>query len=143
MFAHHLPNVAPRESFDSVCSASSSTATGLENVGGVIEGWVRKVGTRIAGGLEPTEAYRRQAGRMGDLIELESSEDHGGDGLDASASVLASQVDGSGSRGRSRDVFTSPNPGTDVMVTATEEEVLLRERFPPRGRMVDARTRRL
>lgn len=141
MFAHRLPNVAPRESFDSVHSASS---TGLENVGGVIEGWVRKVGTRLAGTMEPAEAYRRQT-RMGDLIELETSgdavEDQGraldldegggfGDAFDGSASGRPSR-DFSG-RGRG-------NANAGVTVTATEE-ALLRERFPPRGRMVDAQT---
>ena len=141
MFAHRLPNVAPRESFDSVHSASS---TGLENVGGVIEGWVRKVGTRLAGTMEPAEAYRRQT-RMGDLIELEASgdavEDQGraldldegggfGDAFDGSASGRPSR-DFSG-RGRG-------NANAGVTVTATEE-ALLRERFPPRGRMVDAQT---
>jgi hypothetical protein len=139
MFAHHLPNVAPRDSFDSVHSATSSTGTGLENVGGVIEGWVRKVGTRIAGGLEPAEAYRRQmGGRMGDLIELESS----GEGGILDGSALPSQVDGSGARRGSGDFSINTNPGTAATVTATEEEVLLRERFPPRGRMVDAQTSR-
>jgi hypothetical protein len=64
--------------------------------------------------------------------------------LDASGEVVASQVDGLRSRGGgSRDGFTCPISGTGVTVTATEEEVLLRERFPPRGRMVEARTRRL
>jgi hypothetical protein len=147
MFAHHLPNVAPRESFDSVHSASS---TGLENVGGVIEGWVRKVGTRLAGTVEPAEAYRRQ-GRMADLIELESSaeaaEDQGaGLGADEEG-ILTAAFDGPASGRPSRELL-SRGKGTansnahahanvGATVTATEE-ALLRERFPPRGRMVDA-----
>lgn len=141
MFAHHLPNVAPRESFDSVHSASS---TGLENVGGVIEGWVRKVGTRLAGTVEPTEAYRRQ-GRMADLIELESSgdvvEDHGG-GFEADEEGgLGGAFDGPASGRPSRDLLSQARGNAKVGVTVTAtEEALLRERFPPRGRMVDAQT---
>ncbi len=140
MFAHHLPNVAPRQSFDSVHSASS---TGLENVGGVIEGWVRKVGTRIAGSMEPGEAYRQQ-GRMGDLIELESSdpiEDERSGLGQHDEGVLgagADAFDGPASGRSSRDILKGRGTAT-TDVTATEE-ALLRERFPPRGRTVDAQT---
>jgi LysM repeat protein len=146
IFAHHLPNVAPRESFDSVRSASSS---GLENVGGVIEGWVRKVGTRIAGSMEPAEAWRQHGGsRMGDLIELESSGDTAEDAADGvghgtgqqgNENVIAA-FDGPASGRNSRDLLKGKST-TTAGVTATEE-ALLRERFPPRGRMVDAQTNR-
>ena len=141
MFAHHLPSVAPRESFDSVHSASS---TRLENVGGVIEEWVRKVGTKLSGSIEPTEAYKQQS-RMGDLIELESSTDviegHGGagGGLGQHEGVLcASALDAPVSGRSSREL---PKGKGATGATGTEE-ALLRERFPPRGRMVDAQTNR-
>jgi hypothetical protein len=166
MFAHHLPNVAPRESFDSVHSTSS---TGLENVGGVIEGWVRKVGTRITGVVGSEEAYRQQGRgrlRMGDLIELESSgdtvEDWDRDQIGFGAGVGQGHHEGVlGGGGVGGGAFGGPATGSgrssrDLVkrresahaatgsgsggVTATEE-ALLRERFPPRGRMVDAQTK--
>ncbi|KKY21531.1 hypothetical protein UCRPC4_g03635 [Phaeomoniella chlamydospora] len=61
LFAAHLPNVDPPENLnflieddDGISShhsrASSTTATSssLENVGGAIEGWLRKMGTKVA-----------------------------------------------------------------------------------------------
>lgn len=176
MFAHHLPNVAPRESFDSVHSSSS---TGLENVGGMIEGWVRKAGTRIVGAVEPAEAYRQQLQlqqkgrgrgrvRMGDLIELESNGEsfewdqvggieagegfghgHEHDGVSMGGNSAVTAFDGPSSARSSRDLLSSRGNGNGngngkgvaADVTATEE-ALLRERFPPRGRMVDAQTNR-
>ncbi|ERF74795.1 hypothetical protein EPUS_03179 [Endocarpon pusillum Z07020] len=165
MFAHHLPNVAPRESFDSVRSTGSSATAGLENVGGVIEGWVRKVGSKITGNPEPEEVYRRLGGGagsggrngMGDLIELEDSsgdtvmEEHHMGVLGASTCASVPAFDGPASRPgsgwNSRDLLTLKGKGSaGVGVTASatasaiEEEALLRERFPPRGRMVDAQT---
>lgn len=150
MFAHHLPNLAPRESFDSVRSTSSSTATGLENVGGLIEGWVRKVGTKLAGSIDPSEAYRQQS-RMADLIELESSGDApddgddddergdgGGPGAQQPKDVAAAFDDVPSTARRSRD-HLGGRGGNTAVITATEE-ALLRQRFPPkcRGRVVDA-----
>lgn len=149
MFAHRLPNMAPRQSFDSVHSTSSST-TGLENVGGVIEGWVRKMGTRLAGSLESGDAYRQQQAKLGDLIELESS----GDTVDGEQDDIvvdgpvaqkrgrvSAAVDGpessTGGRTSSRELFRGK--AIAGVVTATEE-ALLRERFPPRGRVVDSQT---
>jgi LysM repeat protein len=136
MFAHHLPNVAPRDSFDSVHSASS---TGLENFGGVIEGWVRKVGTKLAGSVEGNDAYRQQS-RMGDLIELESSgeamedQEHGGLEHLHGGVVTASDGPAPGRSSISRDLLK----GREMAGITATEEALLREQFPPRGRMVDA-----
>ncbi len=156
MFAHHLPNVAPRESFDSVRSTASSATAGLENVGGVIEGWVRKVGSKITGTPEPEEVYRMLAGgaggasemRMGDLIELE---DNGETGEDSSvfgqhegagvSGACASAFDGSGSERNSRDLLNMKGKDKgSTGIGVPEEEALLRERFPPRGKTVDAQT---
>jgi hypothetical protein len=86
-FKEYLPNVnlappediprasltrsTPRASTDSIRSTSS---TGLGEVGGAIEGWVRKLG----GAKAPRGMV---GGRMGDLIELDTHSDSGmGDG---------------------------------------------------------------
>ncbi|KAI9844836.1 MAG: hypothetical protein M1837_005254 [Sclerophora amabilis] len=67
--ARHLPNVAPRESFESLLLSSSNgtsttaasasgvginsgSGTGLENVGSAIEGWVRKLAKGAAAIVE-------------------------------------------------------------------------------------------
>ena len=117
LFAHHLPNVAPprltprptprgtpRGAIDSIHSNSS---TGLGEVGGAIEGWVRKLGR--AGGKSD-----RIAERMGDLIELEGT--GAGDAGDG---------DGEGD--------LTPTIGINA-----NDEALLTERFPPRGRIREA-----
>lgn len=154
MFAHRLPNVAPpslpRESFDSVHSASS---TGLENVGGAIEGWVRKVGGKLVGsiGLEGSVAERGR-GKMGDLIELEDSTDNSiANNSDGNPEGLGGQegvsgialLDGSAEGMNLGDqvlVGGKGNVGAGGASISATEEALLRERFPPRGRMVEAQT---
>jgi hypothetical protein len=94
----------PRASTDSMRSTSS---TSLGEVGGAIEGWVRKLG----GAKAPRGS---QAGRMGDLIELDTHSDNGmGEG--------------------DEEGEETPTVGT----TATEE-ALLNERFPVRGRIRNA-----
>jgi hypothetical protein len=76
-------------------------------VSGAIEGWVRKLG----GAKAPRGS---QAGRMGDLIELDTHSDNGmGEG--------------------DEEGEETPTVGT----TATEE-ALLNERFPVRGRVRNA-----
>ena len=92
----HLPNLAlpppptsepasthptrpPRISFDSTSSVlSASSSTGLENVGGAIEGWFRKVATRAKTSLneiqQPSQIYSHLGlGGNGDLIELDDT----------------------------------------------------------------------
>jgi hypothetical protein len=123
MFAHHLPSVAPpgstprstsratpRESTDSIRSSSS---TGLGEVGGAIEGWVRMLGSKA---VAKSEGFRE---RMGDLIELE------GTGMRGEGSAVAGE--GEENRG---DMPT--------LAMNAKEEALLSERFPPRGRIRDA-----
>ena len=112
MFAHHLPNVAPRESFDSVHSNSS---TGLENVSGAIEGWVRKLGGKVSA------ANSSGRGRMNDLIELEGSES--GFGIDDDGQTPTA---------------TTPGPPSGKIAMRATEEALLRGSLPPRGRTKDA-----
>ncbi|PGH15048.1 hypothetical protein AJ80_05673 [Polytolypa hystricis UAMH7299] len=70
-----------RASMDSTSTAvSASSSTGLENVGGAIEGWVRKMATRARTGLnelqQPGSMHHGASlgiGGMGDLIELDDS----------------------------------------------------------------------
>jgi hypothetical protein len=123
MFAHHLPNVAPpgftpratpratpRVSTDSMRSNSS---TGLGEVGGAIEGWVRKLGGKTG---TKSESFRE---RMGDLIELE------GTGMREEGGAVAEEEDEDGDE-------------TPTLTMNANDEALLRERFPPRGRIRDA-----
>ncbi|KAJ5373752.1 hypothetical protein N7517_005758 [Penicillium concentricum] len=87
-FAQHIPNLAlaqppdnSREaSFDSLSTVTSNASTGLENIGGAFEGWVRKVATRAKAGINelqqgpPTQqgsSRGRNMWRMDDLIELD------------------------------------------------------------------------
>lgn len=116
MFAHHLPNLAPpsltpkvtprstpRASTDSVRSNSSS---GLGEMGGAIEGWVRKLGVRTNAKSDGLNE------RLGDLIELEGG----------SSSVIEEE-DGE---------------ETPTLIINANDDALLRERFPPRGRVREA-----
>ena len=122
MFAHHLPSVAPpgstprstsratpRVSADSIRSNSS---TGLGEVGGAIEGWVRKLGGKA---VAKSEGFWE---RMGDLIELEGT----GMGEEGSAAAEGEENEGD----------------TPTLTMNANEEALLSERFPPRGRIRDA-----
>lgn len=86
--AQHMPNLAPPQpsdgfrdaSFESASTGTSNASTGLENIGGAFEGWVRKVATRAKAGineLQQGSPNQRNAGRgrsmwrMDDLIELD------------------------------------------------------------------------
>ncbi|KAL2218133.1 putative LysM domain protein [Thermoascus aurantiacus ATCC 26904] len=94
-FSQHLPNLAPaappppsnrRTSFGSTSTVSNSSSTGLENVGGAIEGWVRKIATRAKAGMAELQRSATQGpnvyglgqvigtGGMGDLIELDEGQ---------------------------------------------------------------------
>jgi hypothetical protein len=69
----------PRVSFDSSSSVvSNSSSTGIENVGGAIEGWFRKVASRTMTSLnelqQPSQLYNHLGiGGNGDLIELDDT----------------------------------------------------------------------
>lgn len=114
LFAPHLPNVAPRTSLDSATSTSSSA--GIENVGGAIEGWVRKIATKAAARVQSPAPRERMA--IGDLIELTDSIEIG--------SPIA------------RTGGAKPAART----LEQEQERLLREHFPPRGRVFGESARR-
>ncbi|KAK5324019.1 hypothetical protein LTR93_004806 [Exophiala xenobiotica] len=134
------PRATPRPSTDSTRSTRSNSS-GLGEVGGAIEGWVRK----MAG-------VKRERGaaidKMGDLIELETNTDTELDGVGGGGSSLlllsssskgAEEEDTSDvptpTAGRSAAVGSSAT--TSSSVTATEE-ALLNERFPIRGRVRNA-----
>ncbi|KAK5119637.1 hypothetical protein LTR85_007466 [Meristemomyces frigidus] len=99
MFAKHLPDVAPPRAqqnlltpemplySDDVTPMTSGATTpnlgknlNLENVGGAIEGWMRRMATNAKSAMEPAERARaarasvgtpgRGAGGVGDLIEM-------------------------------------------------------------------------
>lgn len=108
LFAAHLPNVAPRSSFESTHSNSS---TGIENVGGAIEGWVRKMASKAKESVQPPGRSERVP--EGDLIELS-------DAFEAA---------------EGRDKPGGGDVDRGVWIGEDEQERLLRERFPPRGRV--------
>lgn len=91
-FSKHMTYLAPpqpppnlrRLSFGSESTVTSNASTGLENIGGAFEGWVRKVATRARAGLSelqqnsPTQQANsrgRSTGLWGtgDLIEMDDA----------------------------------------------------------------------
>ena len=119
LFASHLPNVAPRTSFESTTSASSA---GIENVGGAIEGWVRKLATKAAARVQSPAPGGRSG--IGDLIELTDAVELGDDTNDH--------------RGNKEHQSVKPIVGT----WQDEQERILKEHFPPRGRVFGESSRR-
>ncbi|KAL1988603.1 hypothetical protein VTN96DRAFT_8998 [Rasamsonia emersonii] len=108
--SQHLPHLTvppppgtPGEtSVESTASTTTSSTTGLENVGGAIEGWMRKMASRAKAGLaelqQSTQPQPGQAvgiGGLGDLIELD-------DGLEGTASVGSAGASASAGPRRSR-----------------------------------------
>lgn len=86
--AQHMPTLAPPQapgntrnaSFESASTATSNASTGLENIGGAFEGWVRKVATRAKAGINELQqgspnqqgiSRGRNKWRLDDLIELD------------------------------------------------------------------------
>ncbi|EXJ80833.1 hypothetical protein A1O3_07117 [Capronia epimyces CBS 606.96] len=140
-FSLRLPTpraATPRASTDSMRSTrSNSNGSGLGEVGGAIEGWVRK----IAGAKSHRGAT---VDKMGDLIELETNTED--------TSGLDSNGDGSSTGGNGQIAAANPDmdtitlaqkatmtasASTSASVSATEE-ALLNERFPMRGRLRNA-----
>ncbi|KAJ5659237.1 hypothetical protein N7507_005688 [Penicillium longicatenatum] len=90
-FSQHMPQLAPppplsdlrRPSFGSEATVTSNASTGLENIGGALEGWVRKVATRAKAGFNDMQGSPTlsASGRgrspgvwgMNDLIELDDA----------------------------------------------------------------------
>lgn len=118
MFAAHLPKLAPKTSSESIHSTSShGNTSGIENLGGALEGWVRKVANKASNSMQPSGPGGNL--REGDLIEL--SED--AFGLNAGVEDGDSKV---GTEGRKNTV---------TGWTAEQQEQMLHEHFPPRGRV--------
>ena len=119
LFATHLPNLAPRRSFESINSTSSHGNGGIENVGGAIEGWMRKLASKAASSIRPPTPG--ETSRVGDLIEL--SEDAFETGNDK-------HVEDEDWRNRIRNA----NTGSDFGVWPAEQEPMLQDHLPLRGR---------
>ncbi|KAJ5890814.1 uncharacterized protein N7473_007042 [Penicillium subrubescens] len=77
-----VPENLRRSSFGSESTATSNASNGLENIGGAVEGWLRKVATRTKAGISELQqgSPNQQAtsrGRglwgIGDLIELDDT----------------------------------------------------------------------
>lgn len=148
----HLPKLAPRSSFESIHSETSrvSSSTGLENVGGAIEGWVRKMAGKAAGWAEggPLGAgdaagkltgagsnWVGSTGWGGDLIELETPFEIGEDEDDGPG--------GSGNEetpraGRFEEHRRTTSTARGSLSTEQHDDVLLRERFQSRARSRNA-----
>ena len=117
LFAKHLPDVAPRSSFESI-ESNSSRGNGMENFGGAVEGWVRKLAIKASKSVQPQTSGG--ASGVGDLIEL--SED---------AFEVGGEDDEGVYDGR-RNTITNAN----IRGWGAEQERALHERFPPRGRVI-------
>jgi hypothetical protein len=144
LFAHHLPNVAPRTSLDSIRSANSST-TGLENLGGKVEGWVRKLAAR--GIREVSGQHEGDLIELMDSWELGSSTGRNGDGgseteMDQAVSKSNSRLGSRDRKGKARDVVPTVDGSIGSGNARSESEEALRERFPIRGRVFEEQTRR-
>ncbi|KAL9129841.1 MAG: hypothetical protein Q9175_007178 [Cornicularia normoerica] len=127
LFAMHLPNLAPRKSFESVNSSSSHGNGGIENVGGVIEGWMRKLATKAANSVQPPTPGGRSG--VGDLIELSE------DAFEIGDDSHAEDED-------RRSTIRNVNAGSRVGAWSAEQELMLREHFPPKGKVVGESPRR-
>ena len=173
MFASHLPNMAPKSSFESLQQAVGMAQSqgheasaaglgvgagpgggGIENIGGAIEGWMRKVATKASNSLQPSTAssssYTSEGGlRAGDLIELSEDAFEVGEDDDeddarssrttaAAAAAAAAAVAPGGGGGESERGRANLITGW----TAAQQEQMLHERFPPRGRVFADSSRR-
>ena len=120
LFAAHLPNLAPQPSSESLHS-SFSQSNGIDNIGGAVEGWVRKLATKAASTVQPSTPGGKLV--VGDLIELsEDAFEFGKDDED---------------RQRQRDT----NAAVGVWAWSAGQERGLRERLPSRGSEVDESSR--
>ena len=119
LFAAHLPNLSPRRSFDSVNSTSSQGNGGIENVGGTIEGWMRKLATKAASSVQPSNPGGESG--AGDLIELSE------DAFEIGNANHAEEEDRRSATG---------NTNAGIRAWSAEQDLMLREHFSLRGRGV-------
>lgn len=122
MFAAHLPNLAPKTSMESLRTGTLHGNGGIENVGGAIEGWVRKIANKAQTSLQqPTPGG---SSGVGDLIELsEDAFELGGD-----------EDEGADEAEGRRNAITG--------WSTKQQEQILHERFPPRGRVFGESSKR-
>ena len=141
LFAKHLPDVNPRTSWDSE-SSHTSGGTGIENVGGAIEGWMRKLATKAAQTVhQPSPGLGGRSG-IGDLIELEDAfeiqgEREGDEEDEVDDGDERTIKEGGGRREESRS--RTPNRGETS--GRHNQETLLKERYPPRARASESPSR--
>ena len=124
LFAKHLPDVAPRSSFESVDS-TSSRGNGIENIGGAVEGWVRKIATKAAKTVQPQTPGG--ASGVSDLIELSEDVFEIGD---------HEEEDGANDSARREGTGVPAAAGEQILWDAQQRHDL-HERFPPKGRIVE------
>ena len=110
-------NVAPKGPPE-FQNSESSHLNGLENIGGAIEGWVRKVATKASISLLPPSPHEDMA--AGNLIELSE------DAFDLEEENQAAQE-----RPARASIITSSKVGD----WNAQHERTLHERFPPKGRI--------
>lgn len=128
-FAQHLPTLTPQvppPSFEPISTVPSNTSpTGLDNIGGAVEGWVRKMTTKAKASFTELQGSPATANgwdsqtpsrRMGDLIELDDAR--------SSADSLTD---------------TRPTAEFSRSTSSLRETPSLRERFPSPG--ITSRTR--
>ena len=127
-FASRLPSLAPRKSFDSVNSNSSHGNGGIENVGAVIEGWMRKLATKAASTVQPPTPGVGPG--VGDLIEL--SEDAFEIGDDSNVAEGEAR----------RCTIKNANAGSELGAWSAEEELIRQEHVRPKGRVFGEPPRR-
>lgn len=127
LFAAHLPNLAPRTSFESV-NSTLSHGNGIENMGGAIEGWVRRLAFKAASTVQPMTPRGKPG--VGDLIEMsEDAFDVGEDNYPVE------------NEGKQRTT-TSADRVSGVGAWSAEQELILNERFSPKGRAAGESRRR-
>lgn len=114
LFSAHLPDVAPRASLESI-NSHLSHGNGMENFGGAVEGWVKKIATKASTSLQPSTPGGRSG--AGDLIELSEDVFERGDSL--------------GDRGRSQ---YNSQTARSISGWRSEQERTLQERMMPTGR---------
>lgn len=124
----------PRASTDSARSTrSNSNGSGLGEVGGAIEGWVRKI-------AHAKRERNAAVDKMGDLIELETTSEsppHLASTSSSGARAHAPTPTATSATGSGGGDYDNTSTTTTLSASAADE-ALLNERFPIRGRVKTA-----
>lgn len=127
------PRATPRASVDSARSTRSNSS-GLVDLGGTLEGWVRKIGPK---------ALRERTGtvaKMGELIELETNAEGQELGSQSRSGLYIEtgrpSTESSGDSLTPTAIPSTNGPG--LSTTSATEQAVLNERFPMRGRVRNA-----